>query len=70
MENMDTVSQKSLYYTLNKNLNGETILQDIQKLIQKYNNGSQEYILTISLQTIATTTNELIPKLEYTNILE
>lgn len=70
MENMDTVSQKSLYYTLNKNLNGETILQDIQKLIQKYNNGSQEYILTISLQTITTTTNELIPKLEYTNILE
>jgi hypothetical protein len=65
MENMDTVSQKSLYYTLNKNLNGETILQDIQKLIQKYNNGSQEYILTISLKPVTSTTNELIPKLEY-----
>ena len=46
---MDTVSQKSLYYTLDKNLNGESILQDIQRLIQKNNNGSQAYVLTISL---------------------
>ena len=67
---MDTVSQKSLYYTLDKNLNGESILQDIQRLIQKNNNGSQAYVLTISLQPITTVTNELIPKLEYNNTIE
>ena len=67
---MDTVSQKSLYYTLDKNLNGESILQDIQRLIQKNNNGSQAYVLTISLQPIKTVTNELIPKLEYNNTIE
>lgn len=65
---METVSQKSLYYTLDKNLNGETILQDIQRLIQKNNDGSQTYILTISLQPITVVTNELIPRLEYINI--
>lgn len=68
---MDTVSQKSLYYTLDKNLNGESILKDIQRLIQKNNNdGSQAYVLTISLQPITTVTNELIPKLEYNNTIE
>ena len=67
---MDTVSQKSLYYTLDKNLNGETILQDIQRLIQKNNNGSQAYVLTISLQPITVVTNELIPRLEYNNTIE
>ena len=67
---METVSQKSLYYTLDKNLNGESILQDIQRLIQKNNNGSQAYVLTISLQPITTVTNELIPKLEYNNTIE
>ncbi len=65
MENMDTVSQKSLYYTLNKNLNGEVILRDIQEIIQKNLGDGGEYILVISLKPVTSTTNELIPKLEY-----
>lgn len=65
---MDTVSQNSVSYNLNKDINGEIILRDIQKLIQKNVKPNNEYILTISIKPISYTTNELIPRLEYINI--
>lgn len=65
---MDTVSQNSVSYSLNKDINGEIILRDIQKLIQKNVKLNNEYILTISIKPISYTTNELIPRLEYINI--
>jgi hypothetical protein len=63
---MVTVSEnsKSLYYVLDKNLNGEKILADIQKLINKSHNLSQS-ILKISISSITTSTNDMIKKLEY-----
>lgn len=65
---MDTVSQNSVSYSLNKDINGEIILRDIQKLIQKNVKLNNEYILTISIKPISYTTNELIPRLEYINL--
>jgi hypothetical protein len=60
---MDTVSQNTIYYSLNKDLNGEVILRDIQEIIRKNLGDGREYILVISLKPINNTTNELIPKL-------
>ena len=67
---MDTVSQNTVYYTLNQNLNGEKILGDIQRLIKNNMIEGQEYILSITIKPISITTNELIPKLEYIKDIE
>jgi hypothetical protein len=67
---MDTVSQNTVYYTLNQNLNGEKILGDIQRLIKDNMIEGQEYILSITIKPISITTNELIPKLEYIKDIE
>jgi hypothetical protein len=56
-----------IYYKLDKNLSGEKILQDIQKLIAKNNNNNNgELILVISVKQIINYSGDsLIPKLEY-----
>jgi hypothetical protein len=56
-----------LYYTLGGNIDGNKMLQEIQKLLNKY---SQEElvskVLVIKLENITeSNANSLIPKLEY-----
>jgi len=53
-----------LYYRLNKPLDGNKILKDIQKLILDTNNTKKD-LLYIDTKNISHETNELIPKLEY-----
>lgn len=56
-----------IYYKLDKNIDGNKILQDIQKLISKNSNTDNgEIILVISIKKITNHSGDsLIPKLEY-----
>lgn len=55
-----------LAYVLDKEINGEKILKDIQKLIVKFKQHNNSVpILHISIRTISHENNEIIPKLEY-----
>lgn len=57
------VYHKMIAYSLNKNLDGEQILKDIQKLLDKLSPDSwNKNVLTISIQPIAYT---VVDKLEY-----
>jgi hypothetical protein len=55
-----------LAYILDKNISGEKILKDIQKLVRKYHTDSQDQtkILTITIKTITSDNHSFIPKLE------
>jgi hypothetical protein len=53
-----------LAYCLNKNLDGQKILQDIQKLISK-SPQNKDLILVIKVQEVGVDNNNLIPKIEY-----
>lgn len=54
-------------YVLNKKIDGEKILKDIQELINSYHKEypDQTPILTITITTISYDDTSLIPKLEY-----
>jgi hypothetical protein len=56
-------------YVLNKEISGEKILQDVQKLIVdfKHNNNNKDKvpILYIDIKTITREDTTLIPKIEY-----
>lgn len=52
-------------YSLNKNISGEKILQDIQRLVSKYQEPKDSLVLTIRVEKISRDDNSLIPKLEY-----
>jgi hypothetical protein len=54
-------------YKLDKNIDGNKILQDIQKLISKNSNvDNKEIVLVISIKQITNHSGDsLIPKLEY-----
>lgn len=52
-------------YSLSKNLSGEKILKDIQKLVNKYQGSKDNMILTIRVTSITNDDSSLIPKLEY-----
>jgi hypothetical protein len=54
-------------YVLNKQINGETILKDIQQLVNTHNKNYPDKIpvLTITIKTISHDDTSLIPKLEY-----
>jgi len=54
-----------LAYTLNKQLDGNKILLDIQNLINQYDSGNNEKILVIQIKEIIGDSNAHIPKLEY-----
>jgi hypothetical protein len=54
-----------LAYTLNKQLDGNKILLDIQNLINQYDSGNNEKILVIQIKEIVNDSNAHIPKLEY-----
>lgn len=56
-----------IYYALNKNIEGNKILSDIQKLISKYpQNELVNKILIVKLESITDHKgNNPIPKLEY-----
>lgn len=65
---MVVVSENMIAYTLNKNINGEKLLNDINKLVnefQKNNIDNQIPILVIDIRTVTRDDNSLIPKLEY-----
>jgi hypothetical protein len=54
-------------YKLDKNIDGNKILQDIQKLVSKNSNeNNEEIILVISIKKITNHSGDsLLPKLEY-----
>lgn len=54
-----------LAYTLDKPIDGNKLLQDIQNLIQKQNSSEVQMILVIKLQEIVSDSTSHIPKLEY-----
>lgn len=57
-------------YVLDKEINGEKLLQDIQGLIRKFKQTSQGEIpvLVISLKTISRDDTTMIPKLVHKNL--
>jgi hypothetical protein len=53
-----------IYYKLDKELSGQKILEDLQKLISNYN--SKDSVLVISVKKIIDYNGDsLLPKLEY-----
>jgi hypothetical protein len=56
-----------IVYKLDNNLKPEKIIQDIQRLINKFlqNNSNQNALLYINIKTISHDDTSLIPKLEY-----
>jgi len=54
-------------YVLDKEISGERILQDINRMIERFrkNNGDVVPILTIDIKTITSESTILIPKLTY-----
>lgn len=54
-----------LAYALDKPIDGNKLLQDIQNLIQKQNGSGIQMILVIKLQEIVSDSTSHIPKLEY-----
>lgn len=53
-----------LAYSLNKDLNGNKILSDLQKLIDKHRITSSS-LLVIQIREICSEVSEHIPKIEY-----
>ena len=56
--------KSSVYYKLNKNLDGNRIIQDIKNLLSGRENLSNS-ILEIRIKTIDHTDTSMIPKIEY-----
>lgn len=56
--------KSSVYYKLDKNLDGNRIIQDIKNLLSRRENLSNS-ILEIRIKTIEYTDTSMIPKLEY-----
>jgi hypothetical protein len=56
-----------LSYSLNNNISSEKLSADINKLIDKFvqDNGDDDLLLCVEIKKITSTTNSLIPKLEY-----
>lgn len=59
-----------VYYKLNKNLSGEKIIQDIQKLISSINPQSlKDKVLVIQIKDVTDSIGDNpIPKLPYTSL--
>lgn len=55
-----------LAYCLNKNVNGENLLKDIQKLIDsKSKDNTTNLVLVIDVKEISQESTQHIPKIEY-----
>jgi hypothetical protein len=54
-----------LAYSLNKNLDGQKILQDMQSLVSKYNTKDNNFVLVIQVKEVVVDNNSFIPKIEY-----
>jgi hypothetical protein len=56
-----------IVYKLNQSINGEKILNDIQKLVSKIppDSNSENLLLTITIKTISSTNTSHIKKLEH-----
>lgn len=57
-----------LAYRLDQQIDGNKLLNDIQKLISKSIKQNVESYLIIRVQEISYTNNNLIPKIEYKNL--
>ena len=57
-------------YVLDKDISGEKILQDIQNLIAKFKQNSQNKtpVLYIDIRTISSEDTSIIPKIEHKKI--
>ena len=54
-------------YKLNKQLSGEKLLKDINRMIQNHEGDKDSMILFIEIRSVSYEDNSLIPKLEYKN---
>jgi enamine deaminase RidA (YjgF/YER057c/UK114 family) len=54
----------SLYFTLNKQIDANYLLKNIQRLLQKHGD-TKNCIMKIEILEISKEDNSLIPKLEY-----
>lgn len=54
-----------LAYVLNQDISQERVVSDINKLLSKYNLSEQTYVLVIRIESIESSTDCYIPKLEY-----
>jgi hypothetical protein len=54
-----------LAYVLNQDISQERVISDINKLLSKYNLSEQTYVLVIRIESIESSTDCYIPKLEY-----
>lgn len=57
-----------LAYKLNQQIDGNKLLQTIQKYISKNVKNDKEYLLVIKIQEISYSSDEHIAKLEYKNL--
>lgn len=55
-------------YALNKDIDGNQILSDIDKLVRSSIQPNKNYVLTIRLQEIEHYNDDLIKKIEHKNI--
>jgi hypothetical protein len=54
-------------YKLDQQISSEKLISEINKLISKESGNLTDKILHITIKTITSSTNSLIPKLEYKN---
>lgn len=57
-----------LAYKLSNNINTDSLLRDIQDLVNKSIKPNKEYLMVIRIQEISYDDDEAIPKLEYHNL--
>jgi hypothetical protein len=57
-----------LAYCLNKSIDGNKLLQDIQNLIQRQSGSSDSMVLVIKVQNISSNSTAHILKLEHKNL--
>lgn len=65
---MVVVSENMIAYTLDKNIPGDKLLNDINKLVTDFHKNNKDNttpILVIDIRTVTKDDNSLIPKLEY-----
>lgn len=56
-----------LAYVLNQEISHQKLISDINKLLSKYNLNEQTYVLVVRVESIESSNDSYIPKLEYKN---
>lgn len=57
-----------LVYKLNQQINGNKLLDDIQKFVSKNAKPDKENLLVIRIQEVSYSDDNFIPKIEYKNL--